>query len=175
MKKSILMPVLVILVCAIVLFSASLALGSVRDRVSQEAHVQLMKTLLPGSESFVLEPYEGDDANIRSVHAAQNGVVVETVTAGYAGDITMFIGVDNSGRVTGLVVWDMEETRTLGGKALTNASFLSQYLHATGEAVVGEGIDALSGATVTSNAVTRCVNSAVAYVTGADVSSGATS
>ena len=39
----------------------------------------------------------------------------------------------------------------------------------------GEGeIDALTGATVTSKAVTRAVNSAAAFVTGADVSSGAT-
>ena len=42
------------------------------------------------------------------------------------------------------------------------------------EAAVGEGIDALTGATVTSKAVTRAVNSAAAFVTGADVSSGAT-
>ena len=36
-------------------------------------------------------------------------------------------------------------------------------------------VDAISGATVTSKAVIRCVNSAIAYVTGADASSGATS
>ena len=33
----------------------------------------------------------------------------------------------------------------------------------------------ITGATVTSKAVVRCVNSAVAYVTGADIESGATS
>ena len=36
-------------------------------------------------------------------------------------------------------------------------------------------VDALTGATVTSKAVVRCVNSAVAYVTGADTESAATS
>lgn len=35
-------------------------------------------------------------------------------------------------------------------------------------------IDAMSGATVTSKAVVRAVNSAAAFVTGADVSSSAT-
>ena len=44
----------------------------------------------------------------------------------------------------------------------------------TNEAAVGEDIDALTGATVTSKAVTRAVNSAVAFVTGADISSSAT-
>jgi len=37
------------------------------------------------------------------------------------------------------------------------------------------GIDALTGATVTSKAIVRAVNSAVAYVTGADTVSAATS
>ena len=62
--------------------------------------------------------------------------------------------------------------------------FLSQFLYTTGDVVIasndasqteGTEVDALSGATVTSKAIVRCVNSAVAYVTGADVSSAATS
>ena len=36
-------------------------------------------------------------------------------------------------------------------------------------------VDGITGATVTSKAIARCVNSAVGYVTGADVESGATS
>ena len=36
-------------------------------------------------------------------------------------------------------------------------------------------VDGISGATVTSKAIARCVNSAVSYVTGADIDSGATS
>ena len=66
------------------------------------------------------------------------------------------------------------ETFGLGRGAQTDASFLLQFLHASGEAAVGVDIDALTGATVTSKAVTRAVNSAAAFVTGADVSSGAT-
>ena len=49
---------------------------------------------------------------------------------------------------------------------------------ATGtEAAEGDtvDVDALTGATVTSKAVVRCVNAAVAYVTGADTESAATS
>jgi len=47
-------------------------------------------------------------------------------------------------------------------------------LNTSGEAEVGTNVDAISGATVTSKAVARSINSAVAYVTGADVSSAAT-
>ena len=87
----------------------------------------------------------------------------------------MLVGVTNEGKVTGLQVRRMEETLGLGGEILTDWEFLAQFLNTSGEAVVGETVDALSGATVTSKAVARCVNSAVGFVTGADASSGATS
>ena len=60
------------------------------------------------------------------------------------------------------------------GGAQTGVPFLIQFIGTSGEAAVGENIDALTGATVTSKAVARAVNSAAAFVTGADVSSGAT-
>ena len=76
--------------------------------------------------------------------------------------------------MTGLVVRDLSETHTLGREILTDHEYLAQYLNTAGEAEVGVNVDAVTGATVTSKAVTRSVNSAIAYVTGADVSSGAT-
>ena len=194
MKNSILMPVVSILLAAAVLLGLSFGLQSVGAKNAQAEHLQIMQTVLPDSTTFEVEPYTGEDTNIRSVHKADNGFVIETVTYGYAGEITMLIGVSNAGRVTGLVVRDMEETFGLGGNALTDHVFLSQFLNgsefaiagaeadafssATGSAEVSDSateIDAISGATVTSKAIIRCVNSAVAYVTGADIESSATS
>ena len=85
------------------------------------------------------------------------------------------VGVANDGTVTGIVVKEMHETLGLGMNGLTDWQFLAQYLRTSGEAEVGTNVDALTGATVTSKAITRCVNSAVAVVTGADADSGATS
>ena len=175
MKKQILLPIVTILVAAALLLALSFGLNGVAAGNAQKAHQQLMQTLLPGSTEFVVEPYAGEDANIRSVHKGENGFVIETVTRGYADDITMYVGVSNEGKVTGLVVYEMYETYGLGAQALTDVEFLAQFLNTTGEAAVGESVDALTGATVTSKAVTRSINSAVAYVTGADTSSAATS
>lgn len=187
--------IIAIVLVALILFGASLGLQGVAAKKAQEEHLWLMQTLLPGSSSFVVEPYSGEDANIRSVHKAEEGCVIETVTYGYAGEITMVIGVNNDGKVTGLVVLEAHETPGLGNKALTDHVFLSQFLNssgsftiatsgadafsgATGEAETAAGeevsVDAISGATVTSKAVARCVNSAVGYVTGADAVSSAT-
>lgn len=196
MKKPILLPVVTILVVAVILLAASFGLNGTAAQKAQEDHLWLMKTLLPDSTEFTLEPYAGDDANIRSVHKADNGFAIETVTYGYAGEITMFVGVNNEGKVTGLVVRDMSETFGLGREALTDHVFLSQFLNSSGsfEVVTGSAdafsgataevtevtgdtveVDALTGATVTSKAIVRAVNSAVAYVTGADAASAATS
>ena len=187
--------VISILLAALILFGASYGLQGIAAQKAQEEHLWLMQTLLPGSENFTVEPYSGEDANIRSVHKAENGYVIETVTYGYAGEITMVIGVSNEGKVTGLVALEAHETPGLGNEILTDHVFLSQFLNgsgsftigtsgadafsaATGEAEAETGtevtVDGITGATVTSKAVARCVNSAVGYVTGADAVSAAT-
>lgn len=190
MKK----PIIAIFLAALVLFGASFALKDIGAKNAREEHLWLMQTLLPGSEQFTLEPYSGEDTNIRSVHKAENGFVIETVTHGYADEMTLLVAVNNDGKVVGLVVREAHETIGLGSKALTDHVFLSQFLNKSGTFAVAaneadafsgataaaepEGetvdVDAITGATVTSKAVVRCVNSAVAYVTGADAVSSAT-
>ena len=175
MRKSIGMPLATIVLAAAVLLGTSFTLQGVGSERAQSEHIRIMQTILPDSTDFVVEPYAGDDANIRSVHKADNGFVIETVTMGYADEIRMMVGVSNEGTVTGLVVMDMAETFGLGAEALTDHVFLAQMLNTSGEAEVGTNVDAITGATVTSKAVVRSVNSAVAFVTGADTDSGATS
>ena len=174
MKKTIWMPVLTILLAAVVLFAVSAGLSSLQKENARKELESMLHTILPGSGTFTEEAYEGHDANIRTAYKSENGYVVHVVTSGYAGDIAMLVGVSNDGKVQGLVVRDLQETYGLGARALTDTEFLTQFLGTDGSAAVGEDIDALTGATVTSKAVTRGVNSAVNFVTGADTSSGAT-
>ena len=175
MKKSILLPIMAIVLAAAILFGLNFGLASYRAEKNTQELTTKMQTILPGSETFTEEAYTGEDANIVTTYKAENGYVVETCTYGYAGNITMLIGVSNEGTVTGLQVRDMSETQGLGGEALWNWEFLIQFLNNAGDAEIGENIDGLTGATVTSKAIARSVNSAVGFVTGADVDSSATS
>ncbi len=194
MKKSIISFALVLALTAAALFGLSFGLQRIAAKNAQAEHLRIMQTLLPGSETFVSEPYTGDDANIRSVHKGENGFVIETATQGYADEITVLVGVSNDGKVTGLVIKEMHETLGLGFNALTDWEFLAQFLNTSGGVSIGMAgedafsgatgsdttdtqtyVDAITGATVTSKAIARCVNSAVGYVTGADDDSGATS
>ena len=192
MKK----PIIALILAAALLLGLCVGLDGIAVKNAESYHLQLLQTLLPGATEFTVEPYAGEAANIRSVHKSDIGFVVETVTYGYAGEITMLVGVNNAGKGTGLVGEEALETFGLGGEALTDHVFLSQFLNQTGsfevatsgadafsgataEAETAEGeavsVDASTGATVTSKAGVRCGNSAVAYVTGADATTEATS
>ena len=197
MKKSILLPIITIALAAAILLGLSFGLNGIANANAQKEHLETMKWLVPGSENFTVEPYDGEDAIIRSVHKGETGFVIETVTRGYAADIVMLIGVSKEGSVTGLTIRDMAETPGLGMNALRDWEFLAQFLRTEGGVAIGSPdqedafsgatgeastetetetyVDGISGATVTSKAIARCVNSAVAYVTGADIDSGATS
>ena len=175
MKIKNLLPPFVALVCAsVVLFGISAVLKPVEAENKAKEQQELMSLLLPGSQTFTEEAYDGEDANIKEVFKGETGCVVRTEVAGYVDDIVVLVGVSNEGKVTGVVVEELAETQGLGARAMTDMTFLSQYIDTAGDAVIGENVDALTGATVTSKAVTKAINSAAAYMTGADVSSSAT-
>ena len=85
---------------------------------------------------------------------------------GFGGAIDMMVGVDPSGTVTGISVISHSETASLGANC-TREDFRSQFVGASGEVAVtkdGGQIEALTGATVTSRAVSDGVNLALRYV-----------
>ena len=97
--------------------------------------------------------------------AGDAGTVVRLTTNGFGGAIDLMVGVDSENRVTGVAIISHSETASLGANC-TREDFRAQFAGKTGELAVtkdGGDIDALTGATVTSRAVTRAVNAALAY------------
>ena len=93
-----------------------------------------------------------------------------TSPSGYGGDVKVAIGVSaKTNKLTGFTVLSHSETAGLGAKA-TEDDFKSQFIgkSANGINYTKNGassdneIDALSGATITSNAVCEAVDSALA-------------
>lgn len=192
--KKFLIPVISIAVAACLLFGLTAALEGIAAKNVESVMKVTLEAMLPGSQTFVQETYTGEDANIVTAWKGETGFVVETRTYGYADYITMLVGVSNDGKVVGLCVKDMHETYGLGFHALTDWEFLAQFLNTTGDVAIGTSgadafssatgtsgaetevyVDGITGATVTSKAIARSVNSAVGYVTGADTASAATS
>lgn len=95
------------------------------------------------------------------------GYVFSTESSGYGGAVTVMTGISVDGDITGVVLLDHEETPGLGANAEKD-SFTDQYQQSATELEVvktepvsdGE-ILAITGATITSTAVTNAVNSAV--------------
>lgn len=98
------------------------------------------------------------------------GWVFTTKTGSYGGDIEVMTGIGKNGKITGVVLTSTNDTPGLGLNA-KNESFRNQYKQdapQNGFEVIkgskaGKGqISALTGATITSKAVTKAVNEAVA-------------
>ena len=98
-------------------------------------------------------------------------VVTATYKDGYGGNITVSIGITTEGEVKGVEFLTISETAGLGMNA-TQPEWKGQYAGKTVEsfsvtksgASADNEIDAIGGATITSNAVTGAVNAALYFI-----------
>ena len=120
------------------------------------------------------EEFEGVD--IENVLSAfdENGdrvgyVLTVTSHEGYGGDITFTMGICNDGTLNGISILSISETAGLGMKAeaVLKPQFagknVSGFTYTKTGATNESQIDAISGATITTNAVTTAVNGGLYY------------
>lgn len=99
-------------------------------------------------------------------------VVMTTTQEGYGGAITVLVGYTMDGVVNEIEILTINETAGLGAKA-AQKSFKNQYANKqvkefvyTKTGASGENeIDAISGATITTSAVTGAVNAGITFIT----------
>ena len=137
------------------------------------AAIQVEKTkaaiavVLPDAGELEQLSLSGDTGIVKSVYASENGYAVEVTPGGFDGEITMMVGIVD-GEVTGISIISHTETPGLGAvAAASNAkgeAFRSQFVGKSGELAVGDQVDGMSGATITSKAVVAGVNAALSYV-----------
>lgn len=105
-----------------------------------------------------------------SLGALLGYVMSVTTSEGYGGDIKLSVGIKLDGTVNGIEILSISETAGLGAKA-ANPEFKDQFSDKkvesfaytkTGKTADNE-IDALSGATITTSAVTKAVNAGVYF------------
>ena len=91
--------------------------------------------------------------------AASDGSVAEQ---GFGGDVTVHAELNEDGTIKELIIETPNETEGLGKRAST-PEFIEQFIGKAGPFAFGEnGIEALSGATVTSTAALAAINKAAA-------------
>ena len=105
--------------------------------------------------------------NVVDVYQAADGsgMTFTTIDKGFGGVVTVMTGIDANGAITGVKITGHSETPGLGTKAMT-PEHLSQYLGQTAITNSSESgkteIDAITGATISSNAIFRAVDTALA-------------
>ena len=137
-----------------------------------EQQQELLSHVMPQAEVATQTPYIAEDAlSILAGYSGSEliGYCVEVEVQGFGGMITMVVGVDVNGEVTGVHVVSHSEHAGIGGRAMEE-EYLSQYVGLSGT-VRHEGrnaVDAVSGATDTSHAVTAGVNKALYIISHLD-------
>ncbi len=136
------------------------------EKNAAESANQARMQVLPEGDSF--KAYDGKLVDgVTECYFAENGkgMAVTAQYKGFGGLVTTMIGIDADGAITGVQVTEHAETPGLGTKA-AEPSYLKQYIkvkEATGGHINDDAnIDAISGATITSNAVYGAVVEALA-------------
>lgn len=115
------------------------------------------------------------EARTASVDGTQAGYVVKISGKGYGGAVKIALGITKEGEILGIQILDASNETPGLGQNSTKDTWNGQYIGMTaGEDlyVVKDGtgskengtINSISGATITSNAVTRAVNVALRFV-----------
>mgnify|MGYP004604791125 FL=1 len=96
-------------------------------------------------------------------------VITVTDHEGYGGDIQFSMGITNEGTLNGISLLSISETAGLGMRAgevlvpqFSNKN-VSRFTYTKTGATADSEIDAISGATITTNAVVNGVNAGLAY------------
>ena len=181
---------LITLVCALLLGVVNQVTAPLIEQNDIKVRNAAMQELIPDATSFddmgvsmsaedvaaagVTLPAGRSAAAISGVYKAvkdgeELGYCIQVQPKGFGGAITMIVGIGADGTVAGAKVTAHGETPGLGAKAQTVAAWIAQYAGqpADGQLQVskdGGTINAITGATISSRAITDGVNTAAQYV-----------
>lgn len=169
-------PILVLVaICFVVTFALSFIYGvtsPIIEKNSAEAAAETRAVLLESSEGK-FDVYDGDlyadtenKITVTECYIAQNGsgMVVTSKSNSYGGDLIAMIGIDKDGAITAVQVTEASDTPGVGSKAqlpdhLDQYKGLSELTNV--QVKKDTSVNAVTGASVSSGAVHRCVYGAL--------------
>ena len=158
-------PIVVLCAICIVITGALAATNAATAPVILEATIKAQNEarneLLPEAEGTFSKVDGVKVDNVSDVYAADNGTgwVITSNAKGYNGTIT----VTPKGAIKQIKVTEAQETPGFGSKVTATPSYWERYMNqdASQALVLNQDIDAESGATISSKALLRAVNSAI--------------
>ena len=151
-------------ICASIALLLSVVNALTKDVIAQnvikERQSAVLKIFPDGEEIREYAAADGEEVYIVLKNGEILGYCVDAVGGGYIDDINAMVGISPDGTVCGVSIVSMSDTPGVGTK-VKGDDFISQFIGIRGEAVIGEGIDGVAGATFSSRGVTEAVNYAI--------------
>lgn len=170
MKKHITPVIALFAICvavtALVACANSLTKDTIASNAAKAAQETMRELIADAAEFTAIETSAEESYVAKDKDGAEIGYIFVTVSGkGYGGDMTVMTALDVNGIVMGLEITADEETQGLGKNA-HNENYRDQYVGketdsytvVKGEPTAEGDIQALTGATKTSNGVTEAVN-----------------
>ena len=155
-----------LLICAIVAGVVSFVYELTADVYAQKVEETKTQAIgkIFGLESLTREELTAKGVNEKVYKVFDSdknliGYCVEVKSAGFGGDIEMMVGYNDRCEILSIGIISLSETPGLGSK-VSEPSFLSQFNGKADQLELGVDVDAISGATISSTAVTNGVNKA---------------
>lgn len=148
-------------ICSVIALALA-AVYQVTDPLIKQGAVdaanEVKSQVLPAGESFTDIEGITFPEGVSQVSRADNGTgfVIRSAANGYGGAVTFMIGIDRDGAVTGISMFDHSETPGLGTK-VGEQPYLDRYYGKTDPG----SVDAVTGATRTSNALKNSIRQAL--------------
>lgn len=178
-----------LIVLTVITVGAAIALASVNLATEGQRNEQASLVFEAGIRALFPEADAGTDGIVSLEEESENseqdseailrytiyadgtpiGMVIRSQSAGYAGPIEVLTGIENNGTLRGIQVGgtSFAETEGLGSK-VQDVSFTEQFVGMQPPLTLGEDIDVISGATISSRAVVNAVNDGYASKEGAN-------
>ena len=161
-------------ICAVVALALAGVNTITKDQIAANKAAKTtaaLQQVLPGVTDVTEVSFTDATGTVRKVYKGESGYAVEVAPNGFGGAITMMVGVSAEGQVLGISVISHAETPGLGAVAAANTdkgvSFRDQFAGLVSGITIGDGdnqISAISGATISSQAVVDGVNAALECV-----------
>ena len=155
---------------------AGVLLGLTNELTAPQIDVQALiaadaarSAVLPGAKDFKEQEIEEgapiDNCYLGIANGIEVGYVSQVTVKGYGGEIEVIVGMDTNGMITGISVGGANFSETVGlGSKTKDVEFTSQFRDIMPPVAIGQNVDAVTSATISSGAVVSGVNEAADYM-----------
>ena len=161
---------LITAVVASLLAGVNMVTAPIIAQLKAEKTQKAIEAVLPGGGEEIA--FTDSTGLVSTVYASDKGYAVQVNPAGFGGTVSMMVGIDTEGKVLGISIISHTETAGLGDVAAAKTSageaFRGQFVGASGSVGTSKrgtgSLDAITGATITSEAICVGVNAALECV-----------